>query len=522
MSALEPPGWFRNEHANAIPGSVGDKKLRFDLFDMLQIKDVKQTTMDIANQFLIAAATDDVEKSSNARKTAKLPGRVAVKVGKEGEDEALVYKYAFLNLNSLAKRLRLDAKDIKQEEKKGTLDDFIRDRVGKLAKEQQNFTKMLTEIEKGHDVFHSKLSGAEEDVGVLNYQTIGLLKISEPSEQSFKNVEVVEESGGERIPAPAKEDLSREEILEKPFEANQNFMSNFIKKNFSDDKYLMGNLSGFLKSPTNEKTAKPYLKHLTEKLWWDTGELGKSLGVSPRKIAILDFDQGEFKKRLGASIFIGGAAPTPDNDGKREVMRVNMVEWDKDNRYAIAIEDDFLYSGEPPQPRSRNEVAWPLLKNNWILVNKNSLKRIGITNADLKTVTTPDEMKALANQKIQAIKKMSDELARVKENLSKSRALHRNDEKIIRNIAQNHPDQAVRDLAEKCVKALDNPEKRDEYRALSGKLGKEQGDIVRTFIHDLEKAQLVDPKVSEILSYDEKKSKRNKETEHESESEEEV
>jgi hypothetical protein len=147
------PTWFHNERANTIPDSKGDKKLRVDLFEMLNIEGVQKSTMDVANQFLVAAATDDVVSDSDEKKTAKLPGRVAVKIARENLEDETVYKYAFLNLNSLAKRLHVSAEDIKREEKEGTLDIFIKTTVEELAKQQHSMTLMLKAAVDGHPVF---------------------------------------------------------------------------------------------------------------------------------------------------------------------------------------------------------------------------------------------------------------------------------------------------------------------------------------------------------------------------------
>src|SRR3984885_1129369 len=316
------PSWFRNERANALPDSKGDKKLRFNLFDMLEIKDVDKT-MDIANRFLIAAATDDVEEGSDAKKTAKLPGRGAVRVGTEGTEDEPVYKYAFLNLNSLAKRLHVTTKVIKEQEGKGTLDIFIIGQIKDLAGQQKEMTKLLTAGAKGE---------GELVFGVKKAPKEGILGEGVPKEGILG--EGVPEEGpineGVRKPVEFKEEeLSTEE-------GNRALFSDFIQKNFSDDEYLVNNLESFLDRAAEKEATTPYLQHLTSKLWWNAG-LSKDLKVPPLgTVAITSSSPERLKIDLGASIFHGKAASRPDNDGKREVMRVNMVEWDKDNRYAIA------------------------------------------------------------------------------------------------------------------------------------------------------------------------------------------
>src|ERR1700733_705073 len=254
------PAWFHNERANALPESKGDKKLRVDLFGMLKMEGVNKTTTDIANQFLIAAATDDVEKSSNARKTAKLPGRVAVKVAGEFEEGETIFKYAFLNLNSLAKRLHVTAEEIKRQEKQGTLDVFIKEKIQESVDKQAHITEILDGVRQGKDVFGQKGEVSESD-----------------------DSEEADESEGAYDDDFMTTSPEKPEVASERQKANRNrkALSNFIEKHFANDEYLTTHLEGFLNKPD-----KGYLQYLVKKLWWDTGAVGEELGVQPEKRAL--------------------------------------------------------------------------------------------------------------------------------------------------------------------------------------------------------------------------------------------
>jgi hypothetical protein len=477
------PTWFHNERANTVPDSKGDKKLRVDLFEMLNIQGVEKSTMDIANQFLIAAATDEVIEDSDDKKTAKLPGRVAVKISEEGGEDVRVYKYAFLNLNSLAKRLHVSTEEIKQKEKEGTLNSFIKTKVGELASQQRSITAILGEAIKGNPVFSpSRLSKVtpllgEEDL-ILEEET------TPPAEPSI----------------PELADYLK----------NKRLLEEFIEKHFPDDTDLKEGLEDFLDDPTSEDS-RDYAQNLVKKLWWDTGELGSELKVAPGKVALTNLSEDTQKvlKALNLSTFVGKAASRPGNAGSENTTRLSMVKGDKTGRYAIAI-DDFLYA-EKPEPRSRSEVALQLGPNMWVLANKNSLKRIGLTNAETSNESTINQT---IKEKRKQINKFSQNVVRIANKLAQAESegdrarISKGDMEFIRDL-KNHPDEMIQEMTKEFLKTFDTWRKKQLKKITEDAFAEKAVGRVGKLIQDLEDAGLILHPRAEIKSFAERRQQMN-------------
>jgi hypothetical protein len=463
------PAWFRNERANALPDSKGEKKLRFDLFEMLDIRGLDKKSADIANQFLIAAATDDVVEDSNARKTARLPGRVAVRIEMVVREDALIYKYAFLNLNSLAKRLNVDPKKIKEHEKIGDLYKYIKSQIYISAKEQASIASMLNSFVRGEDVFEPKLVFKEY--------------LDDSSYSSDSDLEDVD-------PAPQTQQRPAQKI-------NREVLSDFITKHFSDDDYLTAHLEEFLNQSKGKAAVNNYAKHLVKKLWWDPGELGNELGVQPGKRALTSVGANK-PADLGLSTFVGKAASRPGNAGSEVTSRIGFIEGDISNRYAIAT-DDFVYT-EKPEPRSRNEVALALSDNLWVLANKNSLKRLGLTNAEISG--SAEDLAAAVHKKREKIAAFSSDIMNVANRWIKEKGsgvIPKVTEKDMLLIlgAKDHPDEMIKDMSKEFLKALDtwNKKQADKRITKSNILEKAVGRF-NGFIEKLEEADLIQHKLS--------------------------
>jgi uncharacterized protein YidB (DUF937 family) len=491
------PTWFHNERANTIPDSKGDKKLRVDLFEMLNIE-VQKSTTDVANQFLIAAATDEVIEDSDDKKTAKLPGRVAVKISQEGEGDLRVYKYAFLNLNSLAKRLHVSTEEIKQEEKAGTLGNYIKDKVAGLSARQNKLTEILLAAAENREATFGAPAKALEEPAAEG-------RPEQPAAEGRPEEPAVE---GRLEPITEEEELSPEQ---KNQAQNREFLKDFIEEHFPDDEYLNSNLELFLNnSAESPDVSRDYSQTLVKKLWWDTGKLGSELKVAPGKIALTNVTN---LKDLGLSTFVGKAASRPGNAGSESTTRLSMVEGDKTGRYAIAI-DDFLYS-EKPEPRSRNEVALQLSNHAWVLANKNSLKRLGLSNAQISdTDTDTKSLGQAVEEKRNAIGDFSISIVEIANKWTQAEAegerarISEDDMEIIRNL-KNHPDEMVQEMTKDFLKTFDTWRKKQLKKITEDVFAEKAVGRVGKLIQDLEDAGLILHPRAKIRSF----ADRNKDTE---------
>lgn len=478
-SGSTPSFFHQNERANALPNSAGDKKLRADLFDMLDIETVDKKSADFANQFLVAAATDDIVQDSEVAKTAKLPGRVAVKVGKPevgkpGDPiDKPIFKYAFLNTSSVAKRLHVSEKDVKDAERAGTLNDFIRDRIGELVKEQNTISEMLEDIAKGN------VRGfAPERPSQAPPHFVGVGEEDlEPPEDGTRRVEM------EIIPeAPPPQPMRPREKSE--MQKNKEYLSNFIKANFSNDKYLIKNLDNFLNQTGDKNVTKPYLEKLVGKMWWNSS-LFDSIGVNPEKIAISNLNE-ELLTSIDVTLFSGRAASREGNKGEEVTMRMGMP-GDRDNRYAVVI-DNFVYTKEPI-PNSSKEVPLRLAENVWVLANKNSLERLGLTSGEIKEGVKNHNLGEIVKERKELIRVKSNDISKLNNKITKSERVTDKDIDKIREYL-NHPDEEVRDITEKFLKNYEawtdkNPNISKNARE------KQSVGLVEKFIDDLEEAHLV-------------------------------
>jgi hypothetical protein len=425
--SIETP-WLHNMRANEIQDkegkntSSGERKYRVDLFKMLNIK-AHKGTIDIANQFLIATSGGMVTEVADAKKTAFLPGRVAVRIS-EMETEKPLYDYVFLNLNSLSKRLDLDKAIIKKAEANGNLHELIKTRIDELATEQKSIENTLMDLLNGENVFDKKTDDLSDDLPV--------------------------------------DDQVEADIAAGRNELKKNDMKKFIKKHFSEDDFLMSKLDEFLENPI-EDTQKgnsyvklesykenSYIKYLAKKLWWDAWDLKALSKTGPEKLAIDGVALGEFN----LSIVYGTAASRLDNKGKREVNRLSFIPWDINRRYTIAIEDDFIYSYQP-EPRSKYEVALEIRKpgqapkdgSTWILVNKSSLKRLGVSKQAIKDVDAgrSNRLFTEVSDKVKKIRTASYQIGEIKLSIMEENKFKQHSLDILKELI-DHPDEEFREV----------------------------------------------------------------------------
>jgi hypothetical protein len=417
--------WLHDVQANPICDSLGGntskghRKLRVNLVDALNLSDeLNEKSFDISNQFFIAVSGGEGTYKDN-RKTAFLPGRVAVKIGETKETEGVEtqYRYVFLNLNSLSKRLNLKKDDIKTAEKEGELHTLIKVRMKELANEQISIGEILKKFINKKDLLVNQI---------------------------FKNV--------------AEEENEKKKI------------GVFIKEHFSDDTFLMERFDDFLENPW----ARDYLKRLIGKLWW-----------RPKHRALQDLPLEKIALPKNEVVY-GTAASRPDNKGTREINRLSLISWDTDNRYAVALEEDFLYSA-PPENCSNNQIALKASGNpySWLVINKNSLKRVGITKKDLAELN-PIQASQLFITKLEGIHKTSEKIHSFAPTLLGKKEITLEEFEELKLLVQEHPDEKLKSILQQFLREFDK--KKEEW---TNELKVEATNKLVAIITELEEAKLI-------------------------------
>ena len=142
--------WASTDTAEKLPDSSGKKRKRADLAKLFNEDGLR----DVHNHLHIALA-DEYTYPSAVPLIAGW-GKVAVRIG--------VYQHVILNVESLSKRLGVSTSDIKEAEKKGTVDTLIKEKLNELKQHPEMWQTDTKLVDSRITAYTNSLAKAEQNL----------------------------------------------------------------------------------------------------------------------------------------------------------------------------------------------------------------------------------------------------------------------------------------------------------------------------------------------------------------------
>lgn len=342
--------WAIVTQADRLFGSKGKKKLRADIEILSGIKVEKGKRMDKTYHLAVALMDNKIREYKANKPLIAGFREVAVKIGNTGTEDGAKDMYIIMNINSLAKRLGVDKKTIKEHEKIGDVDVFIKNTLEEMVITQKKISQILSDVNNWID-----------------------------KEENFNFT-----------------DQDKEDFVK------------FIKKHF-DDKELYRRAKNFVTlnfDPNIKCSIVEFVRMLEPKIWWDFKESAvyakvaltqASLDIPDIKVSFCKaFEQaGHSVEEQRHLIFFES-----DKENKY-VVRVG--------DYVYTKKPTSHHKDEVPLKLQDKNGA-----DKWVLVSVRDLKnKLGLTEKEIKEADSKNNLSEKLMKNVEAIKANNDKIKKL-------------------------------------------------------------------------------------------------------------